>query len=87
MMGHDLNGHVPTKFQREALEHTGLAVAKIGEVNTNLADHVAGRAPHSLDCEDDPNHFVADDRLIQRIVNDENQEQSSPQILEQLTES
>ena len=37
-----LNGHVPTKFQRVAFEHTGIAVAKIGEVDTNLADHVAG---------------------------------------------
>ena len=42
MIGHDLNGHVPTKFQRVAFEHTGIAVAKIGEVDTNLADHVAG---------------------------------------------
>jgi hypothetical protein len=37
-----LNGHMPTKFQRVAFEHTGIAVAKIGEVDTNLADHVAG---------------------------------------------
>lgn len=86
-MGHDLNGHAPTKFQRVAFEQTGIAAVKIGEVGTNLADHVAGWAPHSLDCEDDPNRFIAYDRLIQRIVNDENQEQSSRQILEQLTES
>lgn len=42
MMGHDLDGHVPTKFQRVAFEQTGIAVVKIGEVGTNLADHVAG---------------------------------------------
>jgi hypothetical protein len=33
---------LPTKFQRAAFEHTGMAVAKIGEVDTNLPDHVAG---------------------------------------------
>lgn len=42
MIGHDLNGHVPTNFQRLAFEHTGIAVAKFGEVDKNLADHVAG---------------------------------------------
>jgi hypothetical protein len=42
MMGHDLDGHVPTKFQRTAFEQTGIAGVKIGEVGTNLADHVAG---------------------------------------------
>ena len=78
---------MPTKFQRVAFEHKGMAVAKIGEVDTNLADHVAGWVPDSLDWEDDPNRYIVFDRLIQRIVNDENQEQSSRQILEQLTES
>ena len=42
MMGHILDGHVPTKLQAITFKGPGIAVARIGKVNTNLANQIAG---------------------------------------------
>ena len=69
MTGYVLNGHVPAKFQGVAFECPCIGVARIGEVNPNLANQITGATPHSLDSHNDPYRLATDGKATETPFN------------------
>ena len=69
MTGYVLDGHVPAKFQCVAMESPFIGVARIGEVNTNMANQVSGVTPHSLDRQNDPYRLRTDGKATETPLN------------------